>query len=220
MTTATLHLGDCLDVLPTLAADVAVIDPPYGIGKNNIVPGSRTSRNSKAMRTEYGVLDWDDERSPERVALALAQTKDAVVFGGNYYADILPVSRGWIVWDKQTSGNFSDFELAWTSYDRASEMFRYMWNGMLKAKPETRVHPTQKPLALMEWVIENYTRPGDTVLDCFMGSGTTGVACARLGRNFIGIERDPGYFAIAQRRIEQAQAQLALPLFSAEGAAL
>jgi site-specific DNA-methyltransferase (adenine-specific) len=89
-------------------------------------------------------------------------------------------------------------------------MFRYMWNGMIKQKPEARYHPTQKPLALMEWVIENYTAPGDTVCDPFMGSGTTGVACMRTGRNFIGIELDKGYFDIATVRIKNAAGDFTL----------
>ena len=211
MPTVTLHLGDCLEVLPTLAADVTVIDPPYGIGESN---ERNLSRAKAAAAVDYGNFDWDRRRVPEHVALAVSRANNAVVFGGNYYTDILPASSGWVVWDKENSGDFADFEMAWTSYNRASRIFRYMWNGMIKAKPEQRFHPTQKPLALMEWVIENYTRPGDVVLDCFMGSGTTGVACMKLGRNFIGIEKDAGYFKIAERRIAEAQAQLALPLFA------
>ncbi len=125
----------------------------------------------------------------------------------------MPPSPGWIVWDKLNGANdFADCELAWTSYRRAVRKIAYMWNGMIKQKPEERFHPTQKPLAVMLWVIENYTKPGDTILDPFMGSGTTGVACVQLGRNFIGIEIDARYFAIAQKRIADAEKQIIMPL--------
>ena len=214
MSTVQLHLGDCLSVLPTLAAgsvDAVITDPPYGIGENN---DRNMSRANAAAAIDYGAFSWDSKRAdPEAIANILRVSVSQVIFGGNYLADLLPPSQGWIVWDKERTGDFADFEMAWTSHDRASKIFRYMWSGMIKAKPEKRFHPTQKPLALMEWVIENYTTRGDTVLDPFMGSGTTGVACMKLGRNFIGIEKDAGYFAIAKKRIEQAQAQLTLPLF-------
>jgi DNA modification methylase len=110
------------------------------------------------------------------------------------------------------SGDFADCELAWTSHKKAVRKFAYMWNGMIKQKPEERYHPTQKPLALMLWVLENYTNEGNTIFDPFMGSGTTGVACVQTGRNFIGCEIDPGYFEIAKKRIEAAQLQIRMEI--------
>ena len=139
------------------------------------------------------------------------------MFGANNYADRLPSSRGWIVWDKRehiASNDFADCELIWSNVDGVARIYRHYWSGALRASEQgiSRVHPTQKPLALMMWLLNNYTQPGDTILDPFMGSGTTGVACVKTGRNFIGIELDPGYYAIAERRI--AEAQLQLPLFA------
>ena len=208
-----LHCGDCLEILPTIRnVDCVVTDPPYGIGKHNIIPFSRTERNSKGRTCIGDGFVWDEGRKAAEVAAFARLAETAVVWGGNYYADVLPASRCWLVWDKMNSGNFSDFEMAWTSMDSAAKMFRYMWNGMLKQKPEERYHPTQKPLDLMRWCIRLASNPGDTILDPFAGSGTTGVAAILEGRNFIGIEIDAGYCAIARKRLEDASAQQ--PLFS------
>ena len=149
------------------------------------------------------------------IAELLRVSREQVIFGGNYYTDMLPPSPSWIVWDKQNGANdFADCELAWTSHARAIRKFTWTWAGFIRQQPEERYHPTQKPLALMAWVIQNYTPQGATVFDPFMGSGTTGVACVRTGRRFIGCEIDPTYYAIAQRRI--AEAQMQPPLFPHE----
>ena len=154
----TLYCADCLDVLPTLEAgsvDAVITDPPYGIGENN---KKNLSRNRGAHSIDYGEFSWDEQCvDDEIIVLFLKVSEKQVIFGGNYYAHLLPASAAWIVWDKQNSGDFADFEMAWTSKKCAARMFRYMWNGMIKQKPEIRYHPTQKPLALMEWVINNYT---------------------------------------------------------------
>ena len=209
----TLYQGDCLDILPTLAAgsiDAVITDPPYGIGESQARVLSRT--NAAAV-IDYGAFTWDSERiDMEAIRQILRVSRSQVIFGGNHFADMLPPSSGWVVWDKQNTGDFSDCELAWTSHAKGVRIVRYMWNGMIKAKPEKRYHPTQKPLDVMRWVIANYTRPGDTVLDPYMGSGTTGVAALMEGRNFIGIELDAKYYAIAERRIANAQP----PLFVAD----
>ena len=128
-----------------------------------------------------------------------------IIWGGNYFE--LPLSRGWFVWTKPERGfSLSEAELAWTSKDAPIRIFDYR-----RSDPD-REHPTQKPLSLMTWCVLNNTKPGDTILDPFMGSGTTGVACVQTGRNFIGIEIDPGYFKIAEKRIHDAQQQMRLPL--------
>ncbi len=210
--TVTLYHGDCLEILRGMNAgsvDAVVTDPPYGIGENN---AKNLSRSNLAPAVDYGNFDWDKKPAPqEAIDLLRKASVNQVVFGGNYFS--MPPSPGWIVWDKLNGANdFADCELAWTSYRRAVRKIAYMWNGMIKQKPEERFHPTQKPLAVMLWVIENYTKPGDTILDPFMGSGTTGVACVQLGRNFIGIEIDARYFAIAQKRIADAEKQIIMPL--------
>jgi len=133
----------------------------------------------------------------------LAFDVPSVIFGGNYFR--LPPSRGWIVWDKKNDGrDFAEAELAWTNVDGVVRVFRKRPQNMDGGK----VHPTQKPVSLMEWVLLKFTKKGDTILDPFMGSGSTGVACVRTGRNFIGIEKDPEYFAIAEKRIVGAQPAL------------
>ena len=199
---ATLYRGDCFEILPTLGkVDALVTDPPYGLGeaKKNV------SRGDLAIAKDYGQKSWDDKTADKEVALAVSITNSAVVFGGNYYN--LPPSPCWLVWDK-INGNthFADCELAWTNTKGAVRQKRFMWNGMLRDNKEQRGdHPTQKPVAVMEWAIA-FTK-GD-VLDPFMGSGTTGVACMNLSRKFIGIEVDPKYFDIACERIKQAQRQI------------
>jgi site-specific DNA-methyltransferase (adenine-specific) len=216
MNTDTIICGDSAEVLTTLGKldfTAVVTDPPYGIGRNNIVPGKRSS-NMMTARRDYGNFKWD-ERRPDIIKMLAEMTvhKTFVCFGGNYYADVLPVSRGWAVWDKDTGGaGWGDFEMIWTNADRAARMFRYTWNGMIKQKPETRVHPTQKPLALMKWIIETYTQPNDIILDPFAGSGTTLVACAELGRKYIGIEISPEYCNLIERRL--AAANVPLPFFA------
>ena len=212
MATVELILGDCLPRLGEFSdsiIDVVVTDIPYGIGET----GKKNSRRgSLAAPLDYGDYTWDIKVDPLYISEMIRVSQNQVVFGGNYYANLLLPSASWIVWDKLNTGDFADCEMAWTSHKRSARMFRYLWNGMIKAKPEKRYHPTQKPLELMTWVVENYTKDGDIILDPFMGSGTTGVACAKLGRSFISIEKDPKYFDIAKRRIEEAQSQLLLPI--------
>ena len=204
-----LHLGDCMTVMRGMAdksVDAVITDPPYGIGENN---RKNLSRANSAAAINYGEFEWDKQpATQEQIDSCRRVSKNQVVFGGNYFT--LPPSSGWIVWDKLNTGDFADCELAWTSHKRSVRKFTYMWNGMIKQRPEERFHPTQKPLSLMTWVLLNYTNPGDTILDPFMGSGTTGVACVQTGRNFIGIEIDPTYYAIAERRIHDASQQPAL----------
>jgi site-specific DNA-methyltransferase (adenine-specific)/modification methylase len=200
---AILYLGDCLEILPTLGkVDAVVTDPPYGIGE---AAGKNASRGHLAVAKDYGVDSWDDQTADDAVALCRSISLQQIIFGGNYYA--MPPASCWLVWDKENGANdFADCELAWTNLPIAVRRIRYMWNGMLRANKEKRGdHPTQKPVGVMQWAI-NFTK-GSTVLDPFMGSGTTGVACANLGRKFIGIEIEPKYFDIACERIAAAYAQ-------------
>ena len=203
---ATLYLGDCLEILPTLGkVDAVITDPPYGIGE---AAGKNASRTKLATAKDYGDDSWDDEPiSDETLQAVISAGKHCVLFGGNYYA--LPPSPCWLVWDKENGSNdFADCELAWTNLPKAVRRIRFMWNGMLRANGEARGdHPTQKPIGVMEWAISHVPAPCGTVLDPFMGSGTTGVACMNLQKTFIGIERESKYFDIACRRIEDAQRQ-------------
>lgn len=202
---ATLYLGDCSDILPTLGkVDAVVTDPPYGIGE---AAGKNASRNNLAAAKDYGNDTWDNEPiCPEVMAMVRASGRWNVMFGGNYY-DCPPASC-WLVWDKENTGDFADCELAWTNLPKAVRRIRYMWNGMLRANGEARGdHPTQKPIGVMKWAIGHLPEPNKTILDPFMGSGTTGVAAVQMGKEFIGIEREPKYFDIACKRIEDAQRQ-------------
>ena len=201
--------GDCREVLPLLPHVALVLtDPPYGIG----IDGQKqsTNRNPKHSRKAHDFLGWDNE-TPERLVFELLRYKSEgqIVWGGNYFTDKLPhPTKGWLFWDKGQRGlTMSDGELAWTSFDfpmRACTLNRVE----LQADGGTE-HPTQKPLRLMTWCL-SLVPAAATVCDPFMGSGTTGVACVQTGRNFIGIEIDPTYFAIAEKRIAEAQKQLRL----------
>lgn len=208
---ATLYLGDCLEILPTLPkVDAVITDPPYGIGESKKDHASRgRGRNGigggKYAR-DYGQSDWDAEPpSAELMERLMSAGKWKALFGGNYFG--LPASPCWLVWDKLNGNNdFADCELAWTNWPKAVRRIQWRWHGMIREGNEERFHPTQKPLQVMAWVIDLCPK-ADTILDPFMGSGTTGVAAIQRGKAFIGIEREPRYFDIACRRIEEAQRQ-------------
>jgi site-specific DNA-methyltransferase (adenine-specific)/modification methylase len=200
---ATLYLGDCLDILPTLQkVDAVITDPPYGTADLWKAPNVPKTRKWHLFG-EGEILNWDE---PQDVVLTLPKlAPKVIVWGGQFYQ--LPVNRGWLVWNKIIR-NFSTSvcELAWTNIEKPVDAFDYS-HGQLAN--EGKHHPTQKPLPLMVWCIEKAGRPAVT-LDPFMGSGTTGVAAVQMGLQFIGIEREPKYFDIACRRIEEAQKQASL----------
>jgi len=197
----TIYLGDCRDVLPTLdTVDVVVTDPPYGLGEAS---GRNRSRGGVAIATDYGSAAWDDRPiSADLLAAVVSAGRRAAVFGGNFYA--LPPSASWLVWDKVNGKtDFADVELAWTNYGCAARLKRHLWNGMHRKGREARQHPTQKPLEVMRWVISLCPGEPQTVLDPFMGSGTTLRAAKDLGRRAIGIELDERYCEIAAKRLAQ-----------------
>ncbi len=196
---ATLILGDCREVLPTLSGIGTVItDPPYGIAK--VWKGGFSGKHGwgKAGREAETRNEWDGcAPDPEIIAAILAHGKSHILWGGNYYD--LPPSRCWLVWNKPERGfTLAEAELAWTDLDTVVRVF-----DAPRSEPD-RLHPTQKPVALMAWCVQ---KTKGTVLDCYMGSGTTGVACANLGRSFVGIEAHEPYFDIACRRIDAAYKQ-------------
>ena len=205
-----LILGDCIEVMKTLdRVDALVTDPPYGINQDKGFKGS-TGFGGKKMqgkpiaRRRY-TLEWDNVRPTQKAfELMLKLSNEAVIFGGNYFTDLLPVSGHWFVWDKKnTMPTFSDCELAWTNIDKKSvKLLSYEYNGLL-GKREERVHPTQKPVEVMQWSIQK-TRKHKTVLDPYMGSGTTLVACEKLGLNGTGIEINKEYYEKACDRVAEA----------------
>lgn len=198
---ATLYLGDCAEIMPMLEKVEAVItDPPYGIGKD----GQKRTTGGNGGRKAYDFKGWDGERPADAIfEMILKAGETHAIWGGNYFADLLPPTMRWLVWDKGQRINQSDGELAWTSIQGA---LRIMTMNRVELMKDGAEHPTQKPIRLMEWTIDQVGKP-KSILDPFMGSGTTGVAAIRMGRSFIGIERDPAYFAIACRRIETAVSQ-------------
>jgi DNA modification methylase len=216
---ATLYLGDCRDILPGLGkVDAVVTDPPYGIKTDSTMAcdGGFKGGTMLAAKAHYEATDWDSEPITANLMCAVREAAQwQIIFGGNYY-DCPPASC-WLVWDKEVNGHFADCELAWTNLPKAVRRIRHMWNGMLRKGQEQRCgHPTQKPLEVMRWCIGHLPEPNETILDPFMGSGTTGVAAVQMGRRFIGIEREPKYFDIACRRIEEAQRQADLFIAQAQ----
>ena len=192
---ATLYLGDCLDILPTLGkVDAVVTDPPYGIG-------DRMQGGTWGSAEKYADFRrWDAAPSRETIARLWMISPKAIIWGGNYFD--LPPSRCWLAWDKANAvPTMADIELAWTNLDKPAKRLS------LPVGVHSHGHPTEKPLALMQWCVGHLPPAADTILDPFMGSGTTGVACAKLGRKFIGIEIHEPYFDIACRRIEEAYRQ-------------
>jgi DNA modification methylase len=191
---ATLYLGDCAEILPTLEkVDAVITDPPYGI--------SITKSNRLSKSRGFKDTGWDNKPpSKYLIDCVIKKGKQAILWGGNYFD--LPPTRCFLAWDKQNEGrDFADLEMAWTNLDKVARIFRMRPMNMDGGK----VHPTQKPIALMEWCIDKVD--GDTILDPFMGSGSTGVACAKMGKQFIGIEKDEQFFEIAYSRIKMAYAQ-------------
>lgn len=200
---ATLYLGDCLEILPTLPkVDAVITDPPYGIN------AARDRNSQKDGWIDYPCGGWDKERPPREAFDAMRSCSDAqIVWGGNYFTDYLPPTMQWLVWDKgQREFSLADCEFAWSSQRKAARIFTYSRGAALQDGKE---HATQKPVALMKWCIDRLDKPV-TIADPFMGSGTTGVACAQLGRKFIGIEIEPKYFDIACDRIDNAYRQARL----------
>jgi site-specific DNA-methyltransferase (adenine-specific) len=198
---ATLYLGDCRDILPTLPkVDAVVTDPPYGLG-DKWKGGNAASKGKWKLSDGGANMGWDT--APVEFVTSLPSfAANCIIWGGNYYS--LPPARGWLLWDKivrqWTSGHA---EMAWSTLDQPVRAFNYALGELAS---EGKLHPTQKPLPLMKWCI-GFLPDAQTILDPFMGSGTTGVAAVQMGRDFIGIEREERYFEIACRRIEEAQRQ-------------
>lgn len=203
----TLYQGDCREILPTLGKfDAVVTDPPYGINYGKLMKGKGDGNGGidKNRWKDYGEFSWDESRPPKDIFdLIVSTAENQIVWGGNYFTDYLPPKMRWLVWDKCQKFSLADFELAWTSQDSASRIIRY---SRPEALQDGRHHPTQKPIAVMRWCL-GLLPEAKTILDPFMGSGTTGIACVKLGRKFTGVELEPKYFDIACRRISEAMKQ-------------
>jgi len=203
----TIYHGDCREILPSLPkVDLVLTDPPYGIGasRNDFI-GIKPRKHACSVPKDYGHSEWDNAPVEKSLLQSIiSHGSKAIVFGGNFYE--LPASRCWLVWDKDNGNvSFADCELAWTNLEMAVRKFRFKWQGMLQenmASKEVRVHPTQKPVPLMTWCI-NFAPDAQTILDPFMGSGTTLRAAKDLRRKCIGIEIEEKYCEIAVQRLRQ-----------------
>ena len=209
--------GDCLDVMPTISdksIDLIVTDPPYGVG----ISGGGSVGGGSYRGKVHSMGDfakWDSVRlGREYFDEILRIGKKVIVWGGNYYTDYLPPSRGWLVWYKRDGlpkRTFADCELAWTSMDINSSVFNCRWDGFIRDSKESKTgHPTQKALMIFEWCINEFTENGDTVFDPFAGSGTTAIACINTGRNYILIEKEKEYYDIINKRISEHELQVTL----------
>ena len=216
-----IMLGDCMDLLkelPDKSIDLAIVDPPYGIGADKAQNNAAMQRikaegKSKAGRgwKLYADTDWDNEiPTIEYWEQLFRVSKNQIVWGGNYFTEYLPPSMGWLMWDKgQRDFSLADGELAWTSFNKALRIFE-MSRGKALAKNNEqggRFHPTQKPIALYRWLLQNYAKPGDKIIDTHSGSGSLACACHLEKFDFIAIEKDPHYHALSVKRLEELRSQ-------------
>ena len=215
---------DCMEGMkqfPDGYFDLAIVDPPYGIGvmsMNYTKSGAvRTHGCSAAKRRDYRKqAEWDIKPDQTYFDELFRVAKRKIVWGGNYFSDMLPPSKSFIVWDKRCNdamrNDFADCEYAWADYGVA-RMFRFVWNGMIQGNmksKEERFHPTQKPVALYEWILNNYAKPGDKILDTHVGSASSLVACHNLGYQYVGFELDPDYYKAASERLNVVRAQTSI----------
>jgi DNA modification methylase len=207
-----IYLEDCREILPTLPrCDLLLTDPPYGIGaarRETMGFGDNRGKNGMGgknpSKRDYGDSAWDDAVCDDALlSLCRSRAASQAVWGGNYFS--LPPTKGILVWDKlRGDTDFADGEMCWTNADRALRIFRYRWNGFLvdPSSTDDRSHPTQKPLALMKWCLSLFPE-AKSVLDPFLGSGTTLVAAKAMGLTGIGIEQHEPYCEIAAKRLSQ-----------------
>jgi site-specific DNA-methyltransferase (adenine-specific) len=193
-------------------ADMVFTDPPYGINVGN---QSQGKGGGIAKKIDYGVNDWDKQIPYDAINLSLAICDNVILWGANYYADKLPPSSCWIVWDKDNGDtDFADCELAWTSYSKSVKKFKWKWMGMIQEdmkNKEKRVHPTQKPVALASWAFNEF-KAGNNILDLFLGSGSTMVAAHQLNRKCYGMELDPKYCQVILDRMHKLDPSLEIKI--------
>lgn len=210
---ATLWHGDCLEAMremPDNAFDLAIVDPPYGIGEDG---ESNHSRGKLATSQLYAIKSWDKEPPSAEYFKELRRTsKNQIIWGANHFISRLPIdSSCWIVWDKLNGEtDFADCELAWGSFKTTVRKYSFRWQGMLQGdmkNKEQRIHPTQKPVRLYQWILNTYAKPGDRILDTHLGSGSSAIACLDMGFPITAYEIDSDYFYAACKRIDDAQRQ-------------
>ena len=227
---ATIYNIDCMELLkatPDKFYDLAIVDPPYGIGESgksnasrgsaagaNKFKGTRNTTGAGIASTKFIEKDWDSSAPDYEYFNELVRvSKNQIIWGANHFADRLPCPKSpcWIVWDKVNGEtDFADSELAYTSFKTAVRNFKFQWNGMLQGdmkNKEQRIHPTQKPVKLYEWLLTKYAKQGDKILDTHCGSGSIAIACNNLGFELTACELDKDYYEASIKRIKQATAQ-------------
>lgn len=213
-----VYLMNCIEGMkeyPDKYFDLAVVDPPYGIGENgqrNITGNRPTAKWKNPKSQQYVTFDDSEIPNAEYWKQLFRVSKNQIVFGGNYFTEYLPPSKGWIVWDKQADikEHLSMCELAWSSFDRKCNKFEYLWAGFKKKHQVERIHPTQKPVALYDWIFTNYASDGDLILDTHLGSQSSRIAAWKHGLDFTGFELDEEYFRNGNKRFETFTSQLTL----------
>ena len=211
-----LMQGDCMDYmksLPDKAFDLAIVDPPYGIGENG---STNKSRSKAAAAKDYKPFAGGDVSAPdlEYFEQLFRVSRNQIIWGANHFISRIPIdSSCWLVWDKDNTGDFADCELAWSSFKSAVRKFSFRWNGMLQGdmkNKEMRIHPTQKPVKLYQWLLANYAKEGDRILDTHLGSGSSAIAAHYGGFEFVGIELDEDYYKAAVERFNTETEQISL----------
>jgi len=193
--------------------ELAIVDPPYGIGEDG---KSNHSRSKLAKAKQYTIKNWDKNAPNHKYFDELFRvSKNVIIWGANHFVQNIPNANSscWIVWDKDNSGDFADCELAFTSFNSAVRKFVWRWNGMLQQdmkNKENRIHPTQKPVALYKWLLKNYAKPADKILDTHLGSGSIAIACYDLGFDLTACELDSDYYNAAIKRINEHKLQIKL----------
>jgi site-specific DNA-methyltransferase (adenine-specific) len=205
---------DCMDYMSGLgnnAFDLAIVDPPYGIGESG---GADRRGKSKHVKK-----DWDNKTPEKKYFIELQRvSQNQIIWGGNYFTDKLTPSRCWVAWDKKLyNSDFSDFELAWLSFDKGTKLYCLAKNGGSRTPAALTdiIHPTQKPVRLYDWLLQNYAKPGQRIIDTHLGSGSSAIAAHYFGCDFVGCELDKDYFEAAQKRFKSETRQLAFEYASA-----
>jgi len=208
-----VHLIDNMEFMKTVPDkyyELAIVDPPYGIGESG---KTNKTRGKLAISKDYGNKDWDTEPPTQVYFNELIRiSKNQIIWGANHFIDLIPYrSSCWIVWDKDNGlTDFADSELAYTSFNTAVRNFRFKWQGMLQGNmknKESRIHPTQKPVALYKWLLKNYAKPNDKIFDSHVGSGSIRIACHDMGFDFEGCEIDKDYWKDQENRFKEHTAQ-------------
>ena len=202
-----IECGDCLELMkemPDKSIDLIVTDPPYGKKADKGTNGFGTSKN---RRYQGG---WDNQRPDKQVFDEMFRiSKNLIIFGANYFCDMLPFSNHWIFWDKKGDisfkNPFADGELIYTTFTSPIKRVVFKQQGFITDSKDKRYHPTQKPSELIQMLIEQYSNEGDIILDPFLGSGTTAIACVNTNRHYIGFELDPQYYNIACKRLDEVE---------------